>query len=141
MTVSDPILGQFDDAVADDDIGNSEPVRSKAVFGDESPVSDGGYQEDDSDGDYSDDYFDVDLDHKKEGDNPNQQMAKTKLNHYQPNEKILKKYTGKIYVGKYDVEEKSSGRVRDKADRATVEQVMDPRTRMILFKPVTDNST
>ena len=26
------------------------------------------------------------------------------------------------------------GRVRDKSDRATVEQVMDPRTRMILFK-------
>ena len=24
--------------------------------------------------------------------------------------------------------------MRDKADRATVEQVMDPRTRMILFK-------
>ena len=28
----------------------------------------------------------------------------------------------------------AGGRVRDKADRATVEQVMDPRTRMILFK-------
>ena len=133
MTVSDPIPGQFDDA---DDIGESDHdlVRNK-VIDEESPVSDGGYQEDDSDGDYSDeDYFDVDLDQKKDGDNPNQQMAKSKLNHYQPNEKILKKFTGKIYVGQYDVEDKSSGRVRDKADRATVEQVMDPRTRMILFK-------
>ena len=133
MTVSDPIPGQFDDA---DDIGESDHdlVRTK-VIDEESPVSDGGYQEDDSDGDYSDeDYFDVDLDQKKDGDNPNQQMAKSKLNHYQPNEKILKKFTGKIYVGQYDVEDKSSGRVRDKADRATVEQVMDPRTRMILFK-------
>ena len=133
MTVSDPIPGQFDDA--DDDNGYSEPVRTKAFLDDESHLSDGEYQEDDSDGDYSDEeYFALDLDHKKDGDNPNQQMAKTKLNHYQPNEKILKKYTGKIYVGQYDVEEKSSGRVRDKADRATVEQVMDPRTRMILFK-------
>jgi len=26
------------------------------------------------------------------------------------------------------------GKTRDKADRATTEQVMDPRTRMILFK-------
>ena len=130
MTVYDPVLGQFDDA--DEDILQSE-MRTKVIISDESPVSDGGYEEDESDGVYSDDdYFDVD--HKKEGDNPNQQMAKTKLNHYQPNEKILKKFTGKIYVGQYDVENKSSGRVRDKADRATVEQVMDPRTRMILFK-------
>ena len=133
MTISDPIPGQFDDA---DDI-DREPVRNPLSIGEDSPVSDSGYQEQevDSDEDYSDeDYFDVDLDQKKDGDNPNQQMAKTKLNHYQPNEKILKKFTGKIYVGQYDVEEKSSGRVRDKADRATVEQVMDPRTRMILFK-------
>ena len=132
MTLADPIPGQFDDA--DDDVGKMEPVKTKEIS-DESPVSDGEYQEYDSDGDYSDeDYLDVDFDNKKDGDNPNQQMAKTKLNHYQPNEKILKKYTGKIYVGQYDVEERSSGRVRDKADRATVEQVMDPRTRMILFK-------
>lgn len=133
MTISDPIPGQFDDA---DDI-DREPVRNPLSIGEDSPVSDSGYQEQevDSDEDYSDeDYFDVDLDQKRDGDNPNQQMAKTKLNHYQPNEKILKKFTGKIYVGQYDVEEKSSGRVRDKADRATVEQVMDPRTRMILFK-------
>lgn len=41
---------------------------------------------------------------------------------------------GKIYVGQYDMEAKMAGKVRDKADRATVEQVMDPRTRMILFK-------
>ena len=75
MTVHDPVLGQFDDA--DEDILQSE-MRTKVIISDESPVSDGGYEEDESDGVYSDDdYFDED--HKKEGDNPNQQMAKTKL--------------------------------------------------------------
>eukprot|EP00092_Neocalanus_flemingeri_P021499 GFUD01023313.1.p1 GENE.GFUD01023313.1~~GFUD01023313.1.p1 ORF type:complete len:451 (+),score=177.27 GFUD01023313.1:1571-2923(+) len=55
-----------------------------------------------------------------------------KLSHYQPAEK---KFSGKIHVGQYEAEgRKEGGRVRDKADRATVEQVMDPRTRMILFK-------
>ena len=31
-------------------------------------------------------------------------------------------------------QDKERIRVKDKADRATIEQVMDPRTRMILFK-------
>ena len=31
-------------------------------------------------------------------------------------------------------QDKERLRVKDKADRATIEQVMDPRTRMILFK-------
>ena len=55
------------------------------------------------------------------------------MSHYQPAEKMLKKYMGKIHMGEVMGGE-SGGRVRDKADRATVEQVMDPRTRMILFK-------
>ena len=62
------------------------------------------------------------------------QGASTKLSHYQPAEKMLKKYTGKIHMGEVVMGGESGGRVRDKADRATVEQVMDPRTRMILFK-------
>ena len=75
---------------------------------------------------------------------------------FQPSEKHFKNvYEGKIKVEKYDAgsfhnslsgsavsavleqkrrEEKDRYRVKDKADRATIEQVMDPRTRMILFK-------
>ena len=135
-----PIPGQFDDAA--DDGGLAEVLYkvkfNNAVPSDEHNVSDGGFDEDysddddeDKDGDY---YFDVGPNNRlREGENPNQQNAKSKLNHYQPNEKVLKKFTGKIYVGQYDME-KSAGKVRDKSDRATVEQVMDPRTRMILFK-------
>ena len=133
------VPGQFDDA--EDDGGLAEILHkvklSNSVPSDEHNVSDGGFDEDysddeeEEDGDY---YFDVGTNNRlREGENPNQQSAKSKLNHYQPNEKVLKKFTGKIYVGQYDLE-KSSGKVRDKSDRATVEQVMDPRTRMILFK-------
>ncbi|KAK3700071.1 hypothetical protein QZH41_004364 [Actinostola sp. cb2023] len=70
----------------------------------------------------------------------------------QPNEKALQKYRGKITLEKYEIPQKLSGtavnvlkessrkkenekiRSKDKADRATVEQVLDPRTRMIIFK-------
>ena len=75
---------------------------------------------------------------------------------FQPSEKHFKNvYEGKIKVEKYDAgsfhnslsgsavsavleqkkkDEKERYRVKDKSDRATIEQVMDPRTRMILFK-------
>ena len=75
---------------------------------------------------------------------------------FQPSEKHFKNvYEGRIKVEKYDAgsfhnslsgsavsavleqkrrEEKERYRVKDKSDRATIEQVMDPRTRMILFK-------
>uniref|UniRef100_W8B0E8 Serine/threonine-protein kinase RIO1 n=1 Tax=Ceratitis capitata TaxID=7213 RepID=W8B0E8_CERCA len=75
-----------------------------------------------------------------------------RLNSYQPNEKILRRYSARINVEKYDPnaimsaqaanrlvtfdrrQEAERVRARDKHDRATAEQVMDPRTRMILFK-------
>eukprot|EP01134_Creolimax_fragrantissima_P000086 CFRG0086T1 len=66
--------------------------------------------------------------------------------HMQPNEQTLRKYYNKINIetnlsrgatsklssGKGG--DSSSYRTSDKADRATTEQVLDPRTRMILFK-------
>ncbi|EDV97078.1 serine/threonine-protein kinase RIO1 [Drosophila grimshawi] len=75
-----------------------------------------------------------------------------RLSNYQPNEKVLRRYSARINVEKYDPNANMSAqaanrlvsfdrrqetervRVRDKHDRATAEQVMDPRTRMILFK-------
>ena len=75
---------------------------------------------------------------------------------FQPSEKHYKNvYASKINVDKYHAglshsnlsgaavsavleqrrkEDKERYRVKDKSDRATIEQVMDPRTRMILFK-------
>nr|XP_039257117.1 serine/threonine-protein kinase RIO1-like isoform X1 [Styela clava] len=70
---------------------------------------------------------------------------------YQPVDKMLSKFSDKIHLDAYEhpsipqhnlaqvrqmdkrmVENKN--RVKDKSDRATIEQVMDPRTRIILFK-------
>ena len=72
--------------------------------------------------------------------------------HLQPLDKALKKFEKHIELGQYEGPEKLQHRtistliqtnkkleaqrirVKDKADRATIEQVLDPRTRMILFK-------
>ncbi|XP_040209613.1 serine/threonine-protein kinase RIO1 isoform X2 [Rana temporaria] len=70
---------------------------------------------------------------------------------YTVTDKVLQKYENKINLGRLNlsdsvmnkVTEKSRQkesdmyRVKDKSDRATVEQVLDPRTRMILFKMLT----
>ena len=69
--------------------------------------------------------------------NPNQQTASNKVISFQPQEKLFKKYSSKINVDQFKLSDSSNEdrlRVRDKKDRATAEQVMDPRTRMILFK-------
>ncbi|XP_036780762.2 serine/threonine-protein kinase RIO1 [Manis pentadactyla] len=68
-----------------------------------------------------------------------------------PADKVLRKFENKINLDKLSVtdsvinkvnekfrqKEADMYRIRDKADRATVEQVLDPRTRMILFKMLT----
>ncbi|XP_066508917.1 serine/threonine-protein kinase RIO1-like [Hoplias malabaricus] len=65
-----------------------------------------------------------------------------------PSDKVLRKYENKINLDKLDYADSvinkvtvmqkqrdaDTYRVKDKSDRATVEQVLDPRTRMILFK-------
>lgn len=77
--------------------------------------------------------------------------AAQRINSYQPNEKLFTRYSARINVEKYDPTTNMSAqaanrlvnfgskqdnkvKIRDKHDRATAEQVMDPRTRMILFK-------
>uniref|UniRef100_A0A0P6JDW3 Serine/threonine-protein kinase RIO1 n=1 Tax=Heterocephalus glaber TaxID=10181 RepID=A0A0P6JDW3_HETGA len=68
-----------------------------------------------------------------------------------PADKVLQKFENKINLDKLNVtdsvinkvtkksrqNETDMYRIKDKADRATVEQVLDPRTRMILFKLLT----
>ncbi|XP_070556591.1 serine/threonine-protein kinase RIO1-like [Ptychodera flava] len=82
--------------------------------------------------------------------NPNQQKQ-SQSSKLQPSEKALGKYANKIHIEKYSGPSLPSAavssllnnsrknqsertRIKDKADRATIEQVLDPRTRMILFK-------
>lgn len=78
----------------------------------------------------------------------NAQNSSTKTTRFQPAEKLFKKFSNRINVDKYDVPRVAESavnaaekrqmadrlRTKDKHDRATAEQVMDPRTRMILFK-------
>lgn len=80
-----------------------------------------------------------------------QQHSSQRVSSYQPNEKLFTRYSARINVEKYDPTTNMSAqaanrlvsfgskqdnkvKIRDKHDRATAEQVMDPRTRMILFK-------
>ncbi|CAB4064935.1 RIOK1 [Lepeophtheirus salmonis] len=82
---------------------------------------------------------------------PNSQSMSNKVSKFQPADKILYKYVDKINVEKYagpkligsavsnllehtKQADKERVRLKDKADRATMEQVLDPRTRMIIFK-------
>jgi len=134
-------IGQFDDAEELGDVAEepiikllSDDIRSVKIAGEKVIIddflSDGEFGDFSDEDDFVDDY--VDIGDAIKGDNPNQQVSSSKLSHFQPAEK---KFSGKINVGQYEVEGgKVGARVRDKADRATVEQVMDPRTRMILFK-------
>ncbi|XP_044149412.1 serine/threonine-protein kinase RIO1 [Bufo gargarizans] len=88
------------------------------------------------------------------GSNPQanrQDMNKSSSKAYTATDKVLQKYEHKINLGKLTLsdsvmnkvteksrqKESDQYRVKDKSDRATVEQVLDPRTRMILFKMLT----
>lgn len=106
--------------------------------------------EDDEDLD-SDEYFhdSDDPEQNKRKINSNVQASSNKVSAYQPSEKLFKKYVNKINVNKYEPMSRNTEkfmdindrkidneriRIKDKHDRATAEQVMDPRTKMILFK-------
>ncbi|XP_076600946.1 serine/threonine-protein kinase RIO1 [Chaetodon auriga] len=78
----------------------------------------------------------------------NRQNPSSKTLPSTPSDKALRKYEHKINLEKLNYDdsvinkvttmqkqkEADTYRVKDKSDRATVEQVLDPRTRMILFK-------
>jgi len=130
--------GQFEDVEDNGDISvtNITEVQTAINMVEEVILSDlinEEYSENDEDYDDDEDYADDYVVGVTRGSNPNQQAASTKLSHFQPSEKVLKRFTERIHVGNYE-DSKDEARVRDKSDRATVEQVMDPRTRMILFK-------
>ncbi|KAF4117188.1 serine/threonine-protein kinase RIO1 [Onychostoma macrolepis] len=85
------------------------------------------------------------------GNNPQanrQSSNKNSLKMSTPSDKVLRKFENRINLDKLSYadsvinkvtvmqkqREADTFRVKDKSDRATVEQVLDPRTRMILFK-------
>ncbi|XP_046411883.1 serine/threonine-protein kinase RIO1 [Neodiprion fabricii] len=116
--------------------------------------------EDNTEYDSEDDSYDWDVDargnyqlknNSRSNGTANSQMASNKVSNYQPTDKLFRRYSNKINVEKYEgpslpnhaanllIEsnkrtENERIRTKDKHDRATAEQVMDPRTRMILFK-------
>lgn len=103
--------------------------------------------------DYDDEYY---TESGSKQTHTNQQQVSNKIGRYQPNDNLFKKFSNKINVEKYDISclpqhatnllienqkrlENERNRTKDKHDRATAEQVMDSRTRMILFKLLNRN--
>ncbi|KAH9491730.1 Serine/threonine-protein kinase RIO1 [Bulinus truncatus] len=107
----DPDNGQFDDA--DVEISNK-----KLTISDFQDLNDFEELEDDDDDEDDDDYEDfhgISKDFNVKIQNSNQGQLHTQVN--------------KISIG-----DNKKGRRRDKSQQATVEQVLDPRTRMILYR-------
>ena len=150
---SNIVEGQFDDADMVTQL--SDPIQNISMrkVSDEEPSSD---SESDEENAYEEGGDWIDPDEANKGHwtgshGPNQQKISEKLSHYQPAGTLFSKYLHQIKVEKYEgpILEGLAGnylasenkkmeanryRVRDKEQRATVEQVMDPRTRMIVFK-------
>lgn len=101
-----------------------------------------------------DDYYDDEDDFDSDGydDDYIYRQDNQSGQHYQPQMKVLDRFTGRINVDFFESSSKRSNnrqnastysnmtrpegvnKIRDKHDRATVEQVLDPRTRLIIFK-------
>ncbi|CAH1159879.1 unnamed protein product [Phaedon cochleariae] len=125
-----------------------------------------GAQDNENNSDQDDDHdnlnwsYDEDDDFTLDGSNTrshsNHQSNANRVSSFQTNDNLFRKYTNKISIHQYDVSdlpknttnlltenqkrlENERFRTKDKHDRATAEQVMDPRTRMILFKLLNRN--
>ncbi|XP_068906539.1 serine/threonine-protein kinase RIO1 [Tenebrio molitor] len=111
------------------------------------------YSEESNDSDFC--YYEADF-ATKTSQQRNPQTSSNKVSNYQPQDNLFNKYSNKINVEKYEIgrlsnhasnllaaterrQENERIRHKDKHDRATAEQVMDPRTRMILFKLLNRN--
>lgn len=138
------ITNKIDELKITDDDSNEDYVDDESDFFDDT---------DDDDWDIDDcDDSSVPKIRQCNSQTANTQKLSNKVTNYQPSDKLFKRYSNKISIEKYEgpaslphsaanklIEtnkrsEKDRIRTKDKHDRATVEQVMDPRTRMILFK-------
>lgn len=148
--------GQFDDA--DEEAGRkNHPSISKLAWNLEevklSTLSTSSEEDWSAEDYYSGDDWDRDDGSTKNNQaGPNAQTSTYKASNYQPSDKLFKNLCNKINVERYEGPSNLSGtavnklidnnkksfagqhRTKDKKDRATAEQVMDPRTRMVLFK-------
>lgn len=121
----------------------------------ESDENEESYDDSDCDWDYIQDFsgHSIRLRNSRQ-QSANTQNESTKISNYQPTDKLFHRYANKINLEKYEGPslpnhatnsliqknkrvDKDRIRIKDKHDRATVEQVMDPRTRKILFKMLT----
>ncbi|KAG7199151.1 hypothetical protein KM043_018040 [Ampulex compressa] len=162
--------GQFSDADEDEiqidrfNVSKGKPYVQSVLIRDIKQLN---IVESDGDEHVDDDNYDWDLDEddvrgrnilkNANAQNVNAQRMSNKVSNYQPSDKLFRRYSNKINIEKYEgpalpghatnllIEndkriEKDRIRTKDKHDRATVEQVLDPRTRMILFKLLNQGS-
>lgn len=162
--MADIILGQFDDAEEDINAEEKENPTTASLKDDLIEVDLFSVEDEDDEVDDEDTWYDWEgetgdftkkynaITSNRAQANPNQPSQQQKgTGKYQPSDKVLRKYVDKINVEKYEGPLLSGSassalmakgkkmdaeryRGKDKSDRATAEQVMDPRTRMILFK-------
>ncbi|XP_047445854.1 serine/threonine-protein kinase RIO1 [Mugil cephalus] len=158
------VPGQFDDAEEDGDqsqaVTSQRPIDDVIVppssgwEGEEEQEEDDEDEEEDEDedeewawcssGDLTKRYNRTSVNCQSNRQNPSNKTLASST----PSDKALRKYEHKINLDKLNFDdsvinkvttmqkqrEADKFRVKDKSDRATVEQVLDPRTRMILFK-------
>lgn len=143
-------LNQFEDA-------EEETTQIDKITTSITPVEELNQNNSNDDDYYDEDYDDIDSDigENDPGMVPTRgpncqarvqiQSGSSSKRSFQPNQKTMDKYIDKINIDKYEpittklnnnLEISHSIRGKDKADRATVEQVLDPRTRMIIFKMI-----
>ncbi|XP_060901527.1 serine/threonine-protein kinase RIO1 [Labrus mixtus] len=158
MSVDGCVPGQFDDAEEDSQSQLSAvqsqmsdiAVQPSEEYEEEEYEEEEEEEEDDeewawrsSGGDLTKRYIRTSMNCQSNRQNPSNKMLPST-----PSDKALRKYEHKINLDKLNYadsvinkvtmmqkqKESDTYRVKDKSDRATVEQVLDPRTRMILFK-------
>uniref|UniRef100_A0A8D3CK51 Serine/threonine-protein kinase RIO1 n=1 Tax=Scophthalmus maximus TaxID=52904 RepID=A0A8D3CK51_SCOMX len=161
MSVVGLVPGQFDDAEETSDHSAVSTVLSQISDVSLQPSSHEREEEEDEEEDYDDNDDDEEWAwHHAGGDltkrynrtglncQSNRQNLSNKTLPSTPSDKALRKYEHKINLDKLNYadsvinkvttmqrqKDADTYRVKDKSDRATVEQVLDPRTRMILFK-------
>ncbi|XP_068604746.1 serine/threonine-protein kinase RIO1 [Brachionichthys hirsutus] len=155
MLVVGSVPGQFDDA--DQESSQSELVTVPSRINDvtlELPSEKDEEEEDEDEDEDEDDEWawrssgDLTKRYNRTGLNSRSNRQNPSNKSVPPSDKALRKYENKISLDKLNYadsvinkvtmmqkqREAATYRVKDKSDRATVEQVLDPRTRMILFK-------
>ncbi|CAG7817417.1 unnamed protein product [Allacma fusca] len=156
LQVEDSIEGQFDDADEEDSVTLNNLRNHTAIFGlNIHTVGEMGFEDEDGEDEDSCD-SDDDFEFYNERAGPNCQRKPEMQGCNQTADEMYRKYVSKVNVDKYEganlsasaankmiaTNKKLDGhklKVKDKQDRATVEQVMDPRTRMILFKLISSD--